>query len=210
MWENLIKHMEKDEAAQYDRDRVFNAQMHRANANYRPEEYRRRVMWMLCRPILRLLPRQFYGLRNSLLRAFGAKIGEGVRLYPSVDIFFPWNLEIGDEVTIADRVQLYSLGKIIIGAGTMISYGAHFCAGSHDYTAVNLPLLKPAVRLGRGVWVCAEAFVGPGVEVGDFSIIGARAALFKSFEPCSIIGGNPAKRIKERPIPERTERKAGE
>jgi putative colanic acid biosynthesis acetyltransferase WcaF len=193
-----------------DRDRVFHVQMHRANANYRPEEYRRRVMWMLLRPLLRWVPRQLYGLRNAVLRRFGARIGKDVRIYPTVDIFFPWNLEIGDEVTIADRVQLYSLGKIHIGSGTMISYGAHFCAGTHDYTAVNLPLLKPEIRLGRGVWVCAEAFIGPGVEVGDFSIIGARAALFRSFDAFSIIGGNPAKRLKERPVPESMERKAGD
>lgn len=185
-----------------DREAVFSARLHRKNDNYRPEEYRIRVFWMLCRPLLRIIPRFLYEWRNRVLRLFGAKIGKDVRLYPTVDIFFPWNLEIGDEVTIGDKVQLYSLGKIRIGDGTMISYGAHFCAGTHDYTRRNLPLLKPEIRLGRGIWVCAEAFVGPGIEVGDYSIIGARAALFKSFPACSIIGGNPARRIKERPLPE--------
>lgn len=183
------------------RDSVFNVRMHRANDNYRSDEYRRRVLWMAARPLLRLLPRMFYELRNRILRAFGAKIGEAVRIYPDVDIFFPWNLEIGDEVTIGPGVQLYSLGKIIIGDGTMISYGAHFCAGTHDYTEVNLPLLKPEIRLGQGIWVCAEVFVGPGVSVGDFSIIGARAVVLKSFPAYSILGGNPAVRIKDRPIP---------
>jgi len=183
------------------RDSVFNVRMHRANDNYRSDEYRRRVLWMAARPLLRLLPRMFYELRNRILRAFGAKIGEAVRIYPDVDIFFPWNLEIGDEVTIGPGVQLYSLGKIIIGDGTMISYGAHFCAGTHDYTEVNLPLLKPEIRLGQGIWVCAEVFVGPGVSVGDFSIIGARAVVLKSFTAYSILGGNPAVRIKDRPIP---------
>lgn len=184
-----------------ERNAVFDVGKHRRNDNYRKEEFGYRVAWMGGKVIFRLIPRFFYKWRNGWLRLFGAKIGESVRIYPTVDIFFPWNIEIGDEVTIGDKVQLYSLGKIIIGDGTMISYGAHFCAGTHDYTEVNLPLLKPTVELGRGIWVCSEAFVGPGVQVGDFSIIGARAVLFKSFPERSIIGGNPAKRLKERPLP---------
>lgn len=191
------------------RDSIFNVGQHRRNDNYRPEEFRRRVLWMAVRPLLRLIPRFFYETRNRILRLFGARIGKSVRLYPTVDIFFPWNLEIGDEVTISDRVILYSLGRIEIGAGSMISYGAHLCAGTHDYTETNLPLLKPPVRLGEGIWVGTEAFIGPGVEVGEFSIIGARAALFKSFPAFSIIGGNPAKRLKERPLPRTAAEEAG-
>jgi putative colanic acid biosynthesis acetyltransferase WcaF len=187
---------------EHNRDDIFNVRLHRGNDNYRPEEFRKRVLWMATRPLLRLVPRFFYGFRNRVLRLFGAKIGNAVRIYPSVDIFYPWNLEIGDEVTIATSVQLYSLGKIIIGDGTMISYGAHFCAGTHDYTKVNLPLLKPEIRLGKGIWVCADAFIGPGVVIGDYSIVGARAVVLKSFEELSIIGGNPARKVKERPLPE--------
>lgn len=185
-----------------NREEIFNARLHRANDNYESAEYGKRVLWMAMRLILRLVPRFLYGFRNAVLRSFGAKIGQSVRIYPDVDIFFPWNLEIGDEVTIGPRVQLYSLGKIIIGDGTMISYGAHFCAGTHDYTKVNLPLLKPEIRLGKGIWVCADAFFGPGVEIGDFSIVGARSVVLKSFPEFTILGGNPARKIKDRPLPD--------
>jgi putative colanic acid biosynthesis acetyltransferase WcaF len=187
------------------RDEIFHVRLHRANENYGPEEFRKRILWMAVRPFLRLIPRFFYGCRNRILRWFGARIGEAVRIYPDVDIFYPWNLEIGDEVTIGPGVKLYSLGKIIIGSGSMISYGAHFCAGTHDYRARNLPLLKPEIRLGEGIWVCTEAFVGPGVTIGDFCIVGARAVVLKSFPALSIIGGNPARKVKDRPVPGQAE-----
>ena len=187
---------------EYKRDEIFNVRLHRGNDNYRPEEFRKRVLWMAVRPLLRLVPRFFYEFRNKILRLFGAHIGQAVRIYPTVEIFYPWNLEIGDEVTIATGVKLYSLGKIVIGDGTMISYGAHFCAGTHDYTKVNLPLLKPEIRLGKGIWVCADAFIGPGVVIGDYGIIGSRSVVLKSFPEFSIIGGNPARKVKERPLPE--------
>ncbi len=184
------------------REDIFSARLHRGNDNYRPEEYRRRVLWMALRGPLRFLPRFCYETRNLILRAFGARIGKEVRIYPDVEIFFPWNLEIGDEVTVGPGVQLYSLGPIRIGAGTMISYGAHFCAGTHDYSRRNLPLLKPEICLGEGIWVCADAFIGPGVEIGDFSIVGARAVVLKSFPAFSILGGNPARKVKDRPLPD--------
>lgn len=191
--------------SQLNREQVFSARQHRANDNYENSEYMRRILWMATRPILRIIPRFFYRFRNTVLRLFGARIGKEVRIYSSVDIFFPWNLDIGDEVTVGPGVQLYSLGKIIVGDGSMISYGAHFCAGTHDYTQVNLPLLKPTIELGKGVWVCADAFIGPGVSIGDYSIIGARAVVLKSFSELSIIGGNPARKVKERPIPASSE-----
>jgi putative colanic acid biosynthesis acetyltransferase WcaF len=189
----------------HNREQIFSARLHRGNDNYQKGEYGKRLLWGLTKPLLWLVPRFFYGFRNGVLRAFGARIGKAVRIYPNVDIFFPWNLEIGDEVTVGPRVQLYSLGKIRIGDGTMISYGAHLCAGTHDYMQRNLPLLKPEIRLGQGIWICTDSFIGPGVAIGDFSIVGARAVVLKSFSEFSILGGNPARKLKDRPIPETDE-----
>ncbi len=135
------------------------------------------------------------------MRLYGARIGRAVRIYPDVRIIFPWTLDIGDEVTIGERVNLYGLGPIRIGDGTMVSQGVHFCGGTHDYRYCNLPLLKPEIRVGRGVWICADSFIGPGVTVGDFCIIGARAVVVKDIPPLTIAAGNPARVIKDRPIP---------
>ena len=170
-----------------------------ANRNSRKwtrREQAGRVAWALAQPLFAWSPRPMWGWRRWLLRRFGARIGAEVHIYPSVRITIPWNLAIGEQTAVGDRAILYALGPISIGARSTISQGAHLCAGTHDWRRPDMPLLKPPVRIGNDVWICAEAFVGPGVTVGDGAIIGARAVAMRDVEGCTIVSGNPAYEIK--------------
>ena len=104
----------------------------------------------------------------------------------------PWNLEIGEYAAIGDRAILYALGPITIGARATISQRAHLCAGTHDIRDPARPLLKPPITIGSDAWVCADAFVGPGVTVGEHAIVGARAVAMKDVPAHAIVVGNPA------------------
>ena len=103
------------------------------------------------------------------------------------------DLTIGEEATIGDRAILYALGRITIGARATISQGAHLCAGTHDYREPSFPLLKLPIVIGEGAWICADAFVGPNVIIGDFAIAGARAVVMRNVLPRAIVTGNPAR-----------------
>jgi len=157
-----------------------------------------RVFWGLLSPFFRYSPRVFFGWRRLLLRLFGAKIGSNVHVYNSATIYMPWNLEVGDYSSIGEHAFVYNLGKITIGSKTTISQRVHLCAGTHDYNDPALPLLKPPIVIEDQAWVCADAFVGPGVTVGEGAIVGARAVATKNIGAWSIVAGNPAKFIKER------------
>ena len=109
---------------------------------------------------------------------------------------------MGDYSTLADNVEVYNLGPIALGAHTVISQNVHLCNGTHDYKDPSLPLLRPSMTIGSGVWVCADAFVGPGVSIGDNALVAARAVVTKDVPANSIVGGNPAKFIKARPVGE--------
>ena len=61
-----------------------------------------------------------------------------------------------------------------------------------------MPLLKPPIQVGSYVWICADAFIGPGVSIGDGAIIGARGVAVKDVAPWEIVAGNPAKVIGKR------------
>lgn len=159
-----------------------------------------RALWETLRgPLFSWTPRPLWGWRRGVLRAFGAEIGRDVHVCPTVRIAIPWNLSIGDHAAVGDGAIVYSLGRVSIGAAATISQYAHLCAGTHDYTRKDMPLLKPGIHIGEGAWICAGAFIGPGVTVGSHGIVGACAVAVRDVSPWTIVGGNPARFIRNRP-----------
>lgn len=167
--------------------------------NYTLKEVSFRVLWGFAKLLFRLTPRPCFALRASILRLFGAKVGERVNIYPTTTIYYPWNFEIGDDSAVGEWALVYNLGKITIGARTTVSQRVHLCAGTHDYSEIPMPLLKPSIRVGNEVWVCADAFVGPSVEIADRAIVAAASVVVKRVEACQVVGGNPAEVLKQRP-----------
>ncbi|MCW3109752.1 MAG: putative colanic acid biosynthesis acetyltransferase WcaF, partial [Segetibacter sp.] len=74
----------------------------------------------------------FNGLKCSLLRLFGAKIGKRVFIKPSVNIKYPWLLHIGNDVWIGEKVWIDNLGLVTIGNDVCISQGAFLLTGNHN------------------------------------------------------------------------------
>jgi putative colanic acid biosynthesis acetyltransferase WcaF len=159
-----------------------------------------RTIWNLTWAVLFLpSPRPFHAWRALLLRLFGAKLGTSVHVYPSTRVWAPWQLQVGDRVGIGNGANIYNMAPINIGDGCVISQGAHLCAGSHDIDSPNFQLIAAPISLGRNVWVCAEAFIGPGVKIADGCVLGARGVLTKSIDPpWTVWAGNPAKMIRHR------------
>jgi len=172
----------------------------RTSSKYTIKELFLRILWGVGKVFIVCSPRPFFGWRRFVLRCFGAKVGANVNIYPSAHIYFPWNFEIGDWSAIGEDALIYNLGKVTIGKRVTVSHRAHVCAGTHDYGKPDLPLLKPPVNIYDQVWICADAFVGPDVVIGEGAIVGACAVVVKNVEPWTIVAGNPAKFIKARKL----------
>ena len=138
--------------------------------------------------------------KRALLRAFGAKIADTANVYASAKVYFPTNLVMKEYSCLASDVDCYNVDKVVIGANSTVSQGAYLCTASHDITNPHNPLITAPIVIEDQAWVAADAFVGMGVTIGEGAVVGARAAVFKDVEPWTVVGGNPAKFIKNRVI----------
>ncbi|GAA0452030.1 acetyltransferase [Sphingomonas molluscorum] len=159
-----------------------------------------RVGWGLCWLLLaRWTPPPLHRWRCMLLRLWGAEIGRGARIYGSVRIWHPANLVIGDGSMLGPRVRCYNQGRITIGRSAVVSQDASLCASTHDVVDPVFPLRLRPIRIGDHAWVAAEAFVGPGVEMGEGAVLGARGVAMRDLAPWTFFSGNPAHALKPRP-----------
>lgn len=136
--------------------------------------------------------------RRFLLKLFGAQLGASCDVRGSARVWYPPHLHLEDRAVLAERVNCYNMAPITLGRAALVSQGAHLCAGTHDISSPTFQLKASPITIGPGAWIAAEAFVGPGVIVGDGAVLGARSVAFRSLEPWTVYGGNPARPLKVR------------
>lgn len=158
-----------------------------------------RVLWQISWLLLaRFTPPQLHGWRRLLLRAFGASIAAGVRVYPDCRIWHPGNLVMGKGSVMGRHVNCYNQGVITIGERVTVSQNATLCASTHDINDPLFPLLLRPIRIGDEAWIATEAFIGPGVTVGDGAVLGARGVAMRDLTAWTFFSGNPAVALKPR------------
>ena len=137
-------------------------------------------------------------LRIRLLRLFGARMGKGVVIKPSVNIKYPWNLSIGDYSWIGENVWIDNLAKVKIGNNVCVSQGAMLLCGNHDYKRPTFDLMVKPIVIENGAWVGAQSTVCPGVTMHLHSVLAVGSIASKDLMPYSIYRGNPAVKVAER------------
>ncbi|QIG79516.1 LbetaH domain-containing protein [Stakelama tenebrarum] len=159
----------------------------------------RRILFSVCwLAFARWTPPQARGWRRILLNLFGANVARTANVYSSAKIWYPPNLSMSEFSTLGPRVRCYNQAAIHIGPYAIVSQDASLCAGTHDYEDEHFQLIVRPITIGKGAWIAAEAFVGPGVTVGDHAVLGARAVAMKNLEEAVVYSGNPARMIKMR------------
>jgi len=115
--------------------------------------------------------------RPAILRAFGAEVGTGVVIRPSVRVHWPWKLSIGDDTWIGEDAWLLNLEPINIGSDVCISQRALLCTGSHRHDSPDFRYDNAPVVVEDGAWVALGATVLRGVTVGTGAVVAAGAVV---------------------------------
>ncbi len=142
----------------------------------------------------------FSKIKTILLKIYGAKIGKGVVIKPSVNIKYPWRLTIGNNVWIGENVWIDNLDDVKIGNNISISQGALLLSGNHNFKKSTFDLMIGKIIIEDGVWIGAKTIVTGGVTCHSHSILTVNSVASKDLNAYGIYKGNPAIFIKERKI----------
>ena len=158
-----------------------------------------RIVWELVYlTSFRPTPKVLHCWRRVLLRLFRAKIGRRVNVYPSCNIWAPWNLEMGDYSCLSHHVDCYSVDKITIGAHATVSQYSFLCTATHDESDPQMRLLTAPITIEDQAWICADVFVAPGVTIGQGTVVGARSSVFRDLPAWKVCHGTPACVVRQR------------
>jgi len=127
----------------------------------------------------------------------------GDRCAIAADVFMHGPITLGHEVSINARAHLDGGAKgITIGDGTRIATGATLFAFDHgiapDRPVKDQPVNSEGIRIGRDVWIGAQAGITDGVTIGDHAVIGMGAVVTRDVPEWAIVAGVPAKPIGDR------------
>ena len=164
----------------------------------------KRTIWNICWTLFaRPFPRRVCNKwKIFILRCFGAKVSYKATVYSSAKIFMPWNLVMEDYSCLASVVDCYNAAKITLKANAIVSQRSYLCTASHNISSPRHEQIENPIVIEERAWVAADAFIGMGVTIGEGAVVGARSAVFKDVKPWTVVGGNPAKYIKDRVIKE--------
>lgn len=137
-------------------------------------------------------------LRVLLLRCLGANVGKGVAIGRHLNVKAPWRLTLGDDVFIAEDVLLNASGGLTIGDHTSVNAGVQIWTAQHDWDSPDFAHVAAAVEIGSWAWISARSIILPGRQVGEGAVVAAGAVVTKDVEPWTLVGGNPAIKIRAR------------
>lgn len=137
-------------------------------------------------------------------RAAYYHLPEGCRMRENAKIISPENLKCGRHVWIGEGAVLDASGGLEIGDHTTIGVGVYvWTHSSHmanlsmaNYPGNDLIIRKPT-KIGSGVFLVGPSVVYAGVTIGDRTVVLPMSSVTKSFEGNCMIGGSPAKVIKD-------------
>ncbi len=130
-------------------------------------------------------------------RITDSKIHDSFRMFPPFYTDFGKNIHVGKNVFINSCCQFQDQGGIFIGDGALIGHSVVLATLNHGFAPEDRQNLYHApIRIGKRVWIGAHATILAGVTIGDDAVIAAGAVVNKDVPAGVVVGGVPAKHIR--------------
>ncbi len=140
----------------------------------------------------------FYFIRTNYLRLAGMQIGNKTALMRGSTILRPERIQIADHTIVGMQCFLGGEAGLTIGSNVNISSFVVMLGGRHDANDPTFASIMEPIVIEDYVWIATRATILGGVHIGRGAVVAAGAVVTKDVQPCSIVGGVPAKQIGER------------
>ena len=132
------------------------------------------------------------------------EIGGSCELNQGVELN-PWggSIRLARRVWLGPYVVIYGHGGVEIGEQTLVSMHCAILTSNHTIPAMgtlirDVPDELLPTKIGRDVWIGANAVILGGVTIGDGAVVAAGAVVTKDVEPGAVVAGVPARLLRKR------------
>jgi putative colanic acid biosynthesis acetyltransferase WcaF len=129
-------------------------------------------------------------IRVSVLRLFGAEIGDGVVFRPRTRVKFPWKLHVGSDCWIGEGVWFHNQDHIYIGHDVVISQESFLTTGSHAHRR-NMALITRPITIEDGVWITTRCIILGGAKIRRSALITPNSVVSGEIDANRIWGSSP-------------------
>jgi maltose O-acetyltransferase len=138
--------------------------------------------------------------RVELLKELFGSTGDKVYLEPNFRCDYGYNIHVGENFFANFDCCILDVCKVEFGDNCMLAPGVHIYTATHPIDPVERnkgPEYGIPVKIGHNVWIGGSAVINPGVTIGYNVVVASGAVVTKDVPPNVVVGGNPARILKE-------------
>jgi maltose O-acetyltransferase len=141
--------------------------------------------------------------RTALLKELFGSTGENLYIEPAFRCDYGYNIHVGENFFANFDCVFLDVCEIRIGDNCFIAPGVHIYTATHPLNAaerISGAEYGVPVTIGDNVWIGGRAVINPGVTIGNNVVVASGAVVTKDVPDNVVVGGNPARVLKEIPL----------